>query len=426
MKRPAKTSRSRVKVSRPSVLSNTGFNEVTAVIWLENTWRNVSRPNPHVTSAEIQKKQNEEIQRADVAFWERIEREQGFLFKSLEKFYEDFGTPRSVREGLKVHPPKPAGTWPCWNEPRDMIAVAMGAAEPKWVSGSWWHDPDHLAWDRIESVEDVKRIVVPDWRNVPAIRRMLESRERWQQEHPSQPTSGFGFTYDLTVPGRPLVRTINYPAFVDLGVFLMGMTRFLTILGGDHELGGALMDKCFELSTGYVDFLMSVKPEPIEGLCGFGGDTTCMLSPALYPRYGAAWDARLFEHVRQKYKTTDDLPCNLHSCGPSGHLYELWGKHPYQRNITTLQTRLLPGRVGELRESLPDTQLELTIHPPHFDAVRSEPAALKELLLNSAREAGYRNVHLIVVMAVHRPNELAAIERNVTACHEALEEIRKS
>ena len=159
---------------------------------------------------------------------------------------------------------------------------------------------------------------------------------------------------------------------------------------------------------------------------GFGGDATCMLSPSLYGRYGAAWDARLFEHAGTTHRLPNDAPCNLHSCGASGHLYGLWSEHPCRGNIATMQTRLLPGRVGRLRESFPPARLELTIHPPEFDVATAEAGAVKELLWHSASDAGGRDTHFVVVVAVHRPEDLPRAERNLRACHEAMTEIRKA
>ena len=402
-----------------------GHNEVTAAFGIETTWRQSARPNPCTTDPESRKKQNEEASRADTVFWDQMEREWGFSLKRLEEFYEEFGTPRAVREARKASQPPPAGSWPGWYEPRDMITMALGGDEPQWINGSLWHDRSRHALDRVESADDMNRLAVPDWPSVPAVQRMLAARDQWQAAHPEEPPSGLGTAYDLTIPGRPLAHSINYPSFVDLGVFLMGMTRFLTILAGEPELADAFLDKCFAMSTGYVDFLLSLKPEKFEALCGFGGDTTCMLSPSLYPRYGAAWDVRLFDHVRQTHQTPDDLPCNLHSCGPSAHLYGLWGQHPRRRNVTTVQTRLLPGKVRELRQNLPDTQLELTIALPHFDAAKAAPDALKKLLLESARDAANRDLHLVIVMAAHRPEDLQQVTRNAAACREAMEQIRR-
>jgi hypothetical protein len=222
------------------------------------------------------------------------------------------------------------------------------------------------------------------------------------------------------------VLTVNYPSFVDLGVYLMGMTNSLAILAGDPSQADALMDKYFELSTSYTEFLLSLKPEPIDGLCGFGGDATCMLSPSLYERYGAGWDARLFEFVRRSHNTPADLPCNLHSCGPSAHLYDAWGRHPRRDNITTMQTRLIPGTVRKLRENLPGAELELTIRPPHFDVARAAPEELKDLLVQSARDAELRDAHLVTVLCVQRPEDLPRAKQTIAACRQALETIRRS
>ena len=187
---------------------------------------------------------------------------------------------------------------------------------------------------------------------------------------------------------------------------------------------------------------------------------------ALYDRYGAAWDDRLFQHVQARYGLADNAPCNLHSCGPSSHLYECvsklalpwwrerpacgfwgnpndrkrdaratmqfqntlyerWGAHPRNRNIAVLQTRLIPGTVARLRASLPNTQLELTPHPPHFDVANATPEELRDVLWNSARDAGYRDVYLNMFAVVHRAEDLGKVERNLQACSAVMSEIRQ-
>jgi len=403
---------------------NERHNEVTAAVWIETAWLDLTRPNPCATDPATWTRLNLEFQRKDAEFWEGLKRQGLFDRKPLDDFWHRYGQPRVVREAHEAKPPEPRGNWPGWYEPRDMIPIALGADEPRWMGGSWWHDRDRRALDRVSCASDVTRISVPEWHRLPIVERMLESRRRWQEAHPDEPPSGFGLTYDLTVPGRAPAQSVNYPSFVDLGAFLVGLTRFFTILGGEPEVGDALMDKFFELSTSYTDFLLSLKPERFDALCGFGGDATCLLSPRLYERYGAAWDARLFEHVRGTHGVPPDLPCNFHSCGPSAHLYGLWGRHPCRDNITTVQTRLLPGKVRGVREAFPRAQLELTIHPQHFDALRASASELRDLLLSSARDAGLRDVHLIVFMSARRPEDLKMAGPNVRACAEAMEALR--
>jgi hypothetical protein len=305
-----------------------------------------------------------------------------------------------------------------------MIAIAMGAPEPRWMNGAWWHERAHYPLAKVESKAELARFAAPDWGKLDVVRRMLDSRARWQSERPDEPLAGLGLTWEMNIPGRDPACTFFYPSFVDLGVYLMGMTHFLTVLAGEPELANAFMDLCFELSTGYTEFLFGQKPERFEGLGGFGGDATFSLSPALYPRYGAAWDARLFDYACARHSLPADVPCNLHSCGASSHLYELWGRHPCSRNITTLQTRLLPGEVKRLRQSLPNVQLELTLHPPQFELATATPDQVRDVLLASARDAGLRDAHFGFIAGVRRPEGLPQLMRNLQACSEAMEEIR--
>ena len=305
-----------------------------------------------------------------------------------------------------------------------MIAIGLGAREPRWINGVWWHDREHYPLAGVRSAADVARIAVPDWNRLEIVQRMLESRAAWGRAHPDEPLTGFGLTWPLTIPGRGSACGVFYPSFVDLGVYLMGMTRFLGLPAGEPDVADALRDLCFELSTSYTEFLLAVHPEPFEALGGFGGDATALLSPGLYERYSAAWDARLFDFARAEHDLPDDVPCNLHSCGASSHLYDLWGAHPRAGNITTVQTRLIPGRVKPLRENLPGAQLEVTLHPPEFDVVAATPEQVGALLRAAAGEAGFRDIHFAVIAAVHSTDAVPRLERNLAVLAQTMEEIR--
>jgi hypothetical protein len=397
-------------------------NEVTMSVALELTWLPHEAPCPFAPEQERRR-----VAAENAEAWQRVRRDcqaKGLsVLEHVDDFNARYGTPRRVREYLPEHPCT-AGAWPQWYDQSQMIAVALGAEEPQWIGGFWWHDRSNPALGWVETTEDVARIPIPDWGSVPAVVRMLESRERWQQEHPQEPASGFGIAMRLTVTGgKPVVWAVNFPSFIDTGIHLFGIERFLQIIAGDPPMADALMDKFFALSTGYTEFLLSIKPEPFDGLLGFGGDATCMFSPSLYPRYGAAWDARLFEYARKVHGKPADLPCNLHSCGPSGHLYEQWGHHPCRDNIRAMQTRFLPGQTQRLRDSLPVAQLELTIRPPELDIVHADPAELQQVLWDAACGAGFRDLHLLLCGVVHRPEDLNRLDAVVRACEEVMASI---
>ncbi len=347
-------------------------------------------------------------------------------------FHETYGTPRCVRqaEARKLRAPQSRqSTWPRtgFHGADEMIAITLGGSGPSKIGGLWWNDREHppLAW--VESPEDVAKLRVSDWGSLESVQRMLQSRQQWQRDHPEEPLARLVGIGDLPVPGQDPVPCLSYSAFVDVGMYLMGMTHFLTILGGEPKTADALMDLCFELVTSYTDFLIHEESEPVpfSGLGGFGGDGTCMFSPVLYDRYGAAWDDRLFKHVQTRYGLADDAPANLHSCGPSSHLYDKWGAHPRNRNIAVMQTRLIPGTVAQLRANLPQTQLELTFHPPHFDVLNATPDELRDVLWSSARDAGYQDVYLNLFAVVHRAEDLAKAQRNLEAAKAVMSDIRK-
>ena len=398
-------------------------NPVTAGIVPQYTWRPNDGPNRLSWRTAEEWKKKCEAMRLDWDVHEaELERSGSRVPAMVRDINDRFGEPPRVRQARERLPV--SGTWPGWYEPRDMIAIAMGAPEPRWMNGMLWHEREQYPLAGVESAAEIRRLRIPDWPGLEIVRRMLASRERWHGECPDEPASGFGLGYPLTIPGRGPVWGVFYPSFVDLGVYLMGMTRFLTVLAGEPELAAAAMDLCFKLSTSYMEFLLSVYQERFEALGAFGGDTTAMLSPALYKPFSAEWDIRLFEYACAKYNLPADIPCNLHSCGASAHLYGLWGEHLCRRNITTMQTRLIPGQVGRLRKALPDTQLELTISVPEFDIVRAKPEEVRDIVHVSAADAGFRDICFRVFADIHRPDMLPALERNLLALVEAVEQAR--
>jgi hypothetical protein len=401
----------------------------TARIHFEPTWITIPSPNPRDT-IEVMRRQVEAGHAARAAARREMEGRGSCIYRLVSAFNEQYGE-TAARRAASAAGLMPGGGWN-WYDARFMIAECLGAPEPQWnlESASWWQDHEHhLQW--VQTAADVSRIAVPDWRKAAPVAHMLEAHERWVQAFPSD--SGWNAVWYMTLPsgrcspegGEP-VAGIGYPSFVDLGIFLLGVTNFLTIVGGDEEMADALMDKCFELSTSYVEFYLTIHKSRWEAMLGFGGDMSCLLSPRLYERYGIGWDARLFDFVRRHHDVPATLPCNMHSCGPSPHLYNIWGRHPHRDNIVTIQTRLLPGQVERLRQSLPTTFLELTIHPQHFDLAGVQPGEVKRVLVETARDAGWRDVSITIFAVAHTPENLPALEANILACDEAMQEVNQS
>ena len=399
--------------------------EITAYLWLQYTWFRHDGPNPvYWQSAEEWDARKQEEAAAQQSLMDEVRRAAPTLETTVSTVYERFCFTSLVREQRAQQGTVPCSSWPGWYEPSDVIAIALGAPEPFRMHNMWWHDRNHYPLESIDSVAEVARLKVPNWSEVPTVQQMLESRERWQCTHSGEPAANLGIWEYLTVPRQGEVLTICYWSFVDFGVRLMGATKFLTMLGGEPEIADAFMEFCFELSTSYIEFLLGLNPLHFAGLCAFGGNATFFLSPALYDRYSAAWDARLFEYVRARHGMPADMPCNLHSCGASAHLYERWGHHPCRANIQVMQTRLIPGTVGRLRASLPNTRLELTLHPPEFDLASAEPEAIRTVLRQSASDADGGDVNFGFITAVHKPEDLPRLERNAEVVLEELERLK--
>jgi hypothetical protein len=373
-------------------------------------WRCSSMPNPNTWSSVtyIQDKRNAVLE--EERFKSELEAQGLPIHRICCELNQEFAYPSLP----------PSSEWPGSYGARDMIATAAGAPEPRWENGNWWHERDHYPLSADIKKSDIERLKVTDWKQIPAVSNMIASCRDWAAGHPAEnPSLISTIGFPCFIPAYGWRMFINYPSFVDIGIYLMGMTEFLTMVAIDPDTADCLMDKCFEFSTSYTDFLLKEQPETFGLLGGFGGDTTCMLSPALYPRFGLAWDLRLWKHVRQKHGIPDDLPCNLHSCGVSNHLYDSWANHPCWERIAIMQTRLIPGAVGKLRESLPRTHLELTIHPPQFDLVRASHDEIKEILISSINEAAGEvtlKLHFVITSEAAIKQAMQAME----ACAETL------
>ena len=403
-------------------MSDAQTKPVTCRISFLATWRDIVNPDPRSEVAKIVRQS------------EKVKRTRELIARDLA----DHGIAELLPyiDTLKREHSEPAGVssksrgWK-WYDARFMIATALGVPEPDWngKTNSWWMDRDRGApLGLIGSAEELRAVSIPDWESLPQVRKMFEARARWKQVFPYDPAEFQNLNRYHEVDGKRL-RSVGYPSFVDMGMFLMGTTRFFTELGLKSPIADAIMDKCLELSTSYVDFLRTCpygpKDPEVRFLSGFAGDAACMLSPGLYDRYSASWDARLFEYVRATHSTPDDLPCNLHSCGPSSHLYERWREHPCRNNISVMQTRLIPGEVDRLRKSLPETRLELTFHPQHFDVARVTPEKFRRVLDESTEGAGGRKLHYTVFAVAHKPRDAGRILANLMILGEALEDYNR-
>lgn len=281
---------------------------------------------------------------------------------------------------------------------RIVIATAYGAPYPGWdgASGSFWPGGGGHVWEGLATVADVEAIAVPDWDRNPLVqesRQVWETLRRevgpealaqrsldwtdWWWRHP-----GSGETYRFSV----------FPSFLDLGAFLMGPSAFLTALATDPELGQALLCKCYEISASYSDAMCELYGRPRTAWCSMGGDNSCLVSAGMYRDYAMPFDAL----VRGK---CGNIPRNLHSCGASRHLYDVWAEYPERERIVVMQTRAVAESMAGLRRALPETYIELTIHQPQFDFERESPDRVRELVWRLAEEMGFRDASLTVIVS---------------------------
>jgi hypothetical protein len=337
--------------------------------WLADGWfvehMGRGRPNPITTSL------------ADVARFEQ---------DRARAVYEHLG-----EFGMGSPDPTPWYAVP-QHDGRNIIAAAFGAARPEWdeLSGCFVLPLNAHPWAGLDSVAAVERLPAPDWEQNPLV---LENRRKWREV---QALVGADDAAQMPLNWTELRngnhRMSCFPSFLDLGGFLTGSTEFLTVLALEPELAGALLRKCFELSASYSDCMCRLYDRPRTAWCSLGGDNSCLVSAEMYRSYAMAFDGL----VRKK---CGNLPRNLHSCGASRHLYEVWGEYPEREQIVTMQTRAMPGAMAPLRASLPQTHIELTLHQPQIDFERETPDRVKALVWEFAEALDFRDMSMTVLFS---------------------------
>ena len=329
--------------------------------------------------------------------------------KKSKLLYEKFGQ-------FGIGQKEPEMVYPALqHDGRNVCACAYGGPYPTWDSktGSFWHARDFIPWRNLQSVKDVEQIKIPDWAKVHMVQGMLTKFEEMKKQTkytvpktPCIPWNKFGFT----TPGGTIYEFAHFMSFLDLGCFMCGETEFFTILGGEEKIADALMDKCFELSTSYSEFMLKAYGQSaVIGLSSFGGDNSCMLSPAMYKKYAISFDLKIIE----KY---GDLPANLHSCGPSSHLYDIWGEYPNLKNIVLMQTRGIPNELHRLRKALPYTFLEITLHQPQFDFENETPENIARITEHYVEQADGRDIVLVIV--INRAGK--KVDKNIETFYKAM------
>ena len=319
--------------------------------------------------------------------------------------------------GMGSPDPKPSFSVP-QHDGRLICAMAYGAPYPTWneITNSFWLDHSAEVWADITDPAEVAKIPIPNWEENPLVQENIKAWE-WVQE-----AVGTARAHEMALNWTEMrwthpssgrrYRMSVFPSFLDLGGFLMGSNRFLMTLAAEPVLARALMEKCFELSASYSDFMCDLYGHPLEGWCSMGGDNSCLVSADMFRDYGMAFD----HLVREK---CGNVPRNLHSCGASKHLYEVWGEYPEKDQIVVMQTRAIPGAMAPLRKSLPQTTIQLTIHQPQVDFERESPQRIRDLVWGLAEAMECRDCRITVIFTTVDEQ----CKANLAAFYEAADEV---
>ena len=302
---------------------------------------------------------------------------------------------------------------------RLICATAFGAPYPRWDerTGAFWPGSTKLVWSGFSSVAEVERLPIPNWAENPLVKENMRQWAEVQRAVGPAQARQMPLNWTESVWEHPVTmahyRLWAYPTFVDMGGFLMDSSEFMTVLAIEPELAHALLRKCFALSVSLADFLRQVYDRPAVGEWGsLGGDNSCLLSPEMYRRFAMSFDAM----IRQR---CGNVPRNLHSCGASRHLYEVWSEYPEREKIVLMQTRALPGQMRPLRQSLPHTYIQLTLHQPHVDFEHETPARIREIVWQCAEDLEFRDMSITVLFSA--VDEVC--KANIAAFYAAIDEV---
>lgn len=303
---------------------------------------------------------------------------------------------------------------------RIIAAAAFGSPYPSWdeVSGSFWLETNAHPWSGLSSIAEVERLPVPDWERNPLVQENVRKWEEYKTRFGSEaartaslPWTDFPWSHPVT---GWQYNFCSVPTFLDLGCFLMGSTEFLTTLAADPELAHALLQKLFAISINQCEFMCRLYNRPLTAWGSMGGDNSCLVSAAMYREYAMAFD-RL---VRARL---GPMPCNLHSCGASKHLYETWADYPDKDDIVLMQTRAIPGAMAPLRRALPTTFIQLTILQPQVDFEREHPERIKALVWDLAEALEFHDCSIDVIFSAVTDQ----CKTNILALREAGEEVNQ-
>lgn len=332
--------------------------------------------------------------------------------------YEKYG-----HLGLGQENPDPIYQVPQYDG-RVLAASAFGGKKPGWdpLTACYWWDKSDSVWGAIDDPGEIVKIKVPDWENNPLVNETLDRYEK-EKNSPCYQTGKVCFPWTMAEFCDPRDNTayhlLEYMSAVDLAPFLYGDTNFFSILLSDEALAFAITEKCYEISTSYAEYMqkhLGLEGKP-NGWGNIGGDYSTILSPALYEKY-----CRPQDHKRTEYcKKAGMNAINLHSCGKSDHLYTIWADYPEMADIKIMQTRGIPGRLARLRECLPDTWIQWTLHQPQCDFENISPDEVEKVLSSYAAAAGYENLEFTAIVAQTGENT----DCNINAFYQTIERINQ-
>lgn len=328
-----------------------------------------------------------------------------------KRLYECFGD-------LGMGSPNPDPNSPLAYELYDrriVIASAYGDVKLTWSGKNvcyWMERKNESVWDDVKSPADVEAINIPDWESLPLVQEIIAKRDELDRSGFPIITNSIPWhkqTWKCPATGE----TLLFPAFsgfLDMGQFLIGNDFFCCLV--EPDLTRSLMDKFFELSVSYHEFMATLFPFEMNAICTFGGDNSCNVSADMYRDYVIPYDMKFVDRY-------GNLPVNLHSCGPSSHLYDVWTEYPNLDRVVRMQTRGIREAFPKLRQVLPNTLLQITLHPPQFDFENESVENIRDEIRFYAEASECENIQLSALVTT----DTDVVARNVRAFHEVVAEI---
>ena len=274
-------------------------------------------------------------------------------------------------------------------QPLDIICSMFGSRWEFFKDKEVWSVD--TPWKEIDSVEEIKNMRIPDLEKTWVIKEMLRQLRILKKNYKNGVSfyGGKEWGENLGIVHTPLTTAYK----------LVG-ERFFEELYESPAMAHAILNKVTEINFKMVDFFSRIQGKNVERI-HLGDCAATMLSPQLYEEYGLKYNVI----HSQRFGT-----CQIHSCGPSTHLLEVFAKTPHVKMVEL-------GWYTDMRRSgevFPKTHITASLDPVSF--LMDDPNTVKRKIKDYISGARMKELTLVVEI------EYGVPDRNIYAVYELMNE----